>query len=65
MFEKQIKRLNMWDWIIVKVSVVTFILFLLRIWPGFINWLQNRNAWWFLAITIILVAIIQYKVWKK
>jgi hypothetical protein len=64
-FGKQIKKITMWDMAMTKVAVAAFILFLLRIWPGFMNWLHRTNAWWFFVIAIIFVAIVQYRLWKK
>jgi len=39
-----------------KLSTVAFVLFLITVWPGFMNLVQSIHWGWFLAATILLSA---------
>ncbi len=64
MFEKQVKKVKMLDFTLSKLGVATFVLFLISIWPAAQNWALSVNPWYFLAVSLISVAIVQYRVWK-
>lgn len=49
---------------LVKLSVASFILFVITIWPAAMNWVHNINPWVFLIAAIIFAVIPQYKAWK-
>jgi len=51
--KKHLKNLDVFDMSLVKLSVAAFVLFLLKILPGFMNWLHNTNAWWFIGAFVI------------
>jgi len=65
MFEEQIKKLKFWDIGFIKISVALFILWLLGIWPAFMDWVHNTNAWWFFWIAIVLAAFVWYRMFRK
>jgi len=64
-WNKKIKKLDMWDMGLVKLSVAAVVLFLISIWTGFANWIQNTNSWWFLAAAIVFAIRPQIKVWCR
>ncbi len=64
MFEKQMRKMKMWEWALAKLGVAAFVLFVIAIWPAALNWVLSINAWYFLAVAIIAAAIVQYNVWK-
>ncbi len=65
MFEKQMKRMKMSDWALAKLGIVTFVLFLVAIWPGLRNWVLNVNPWFFFVVSVVSIAIVQIRIWKK
>jgi len=50
---KKIKKMDVWDLKLVKLSTASFVLFVLSIWPAALTWIGNTSWWWFLAATII------------
>ncbi len=51
--DKCMKKIDKYDISLIKISSISFVLFLLKIWPGFMN-LVNRIHWgWFLGATVI------------
>jgi len=65
MFEKQIKKAKLTDLALIKLGVAAFMLFVIGIWPAANSWVLSVNPWYFLAISLISVAIAQYRIWKK
>ena len=65
MFEKQIKKMKMLDWALAKLGIVAFVLFLIGIWPVVRDWALSVNPWYFFAVSIIAVVIVQARIWKK
>jgi hypothetical protein len=65
MFEKQIKKMKMLDWALAKLGIMTFVLFVIGIWPAARNWVLSVNPLYFLAVSLIAVVIVQVRVWKK
>lgn len=64
MFEKRIKKIKMLDLALAKLGVAAFVLFLITIWPAAQKWVSSVNPWYFLAVSLIAAAIVQYRVWK-
>jgi len=65
MFEKQIKKMNMWDMALIKLAVAAFVLFVVDIWSGAMRWVNSVNPWYFLVVAIVLAAIPYFKTMKK
>jgi hypothetical protein len=64
MFEKQIKKMNIWDWALAKLGVAAFVLFIMTIWPAALNWALGVNTWYFLAVSLIAAAIVLFRIWR-
>ena len=37
----------------IKLATAAFVLWLLKIWPAAMTWVQNTNIWWFVAAFVI------------
>ena len=64
-FEKNFKRMDIWDLGLTKWSSIIFALFVVSVWPAFGSWVIKTNWLWFLAISLILGARPLYKFFKK
>jgi hypothetical protein len=65
MFEKQIKRMKLLDFALAKLSIAAFVIFFIAIWPAARNWLLGISPWYFLAVSVVAVVIVQSRIWKK
>lgn len=65
MFEKQMKKMKMLDWALAKLGIVAFVAFLFGIWPAVRGWVLSVNPWYFLGVSLVAVAILQLRFWKK
>jgi hypothetical membrane protein len=65
MFEKQIKKMKMLDFALTKLGVAAFVAFLIGIWPAARNWVLSVNPWYFFAVSLIAVAIVSARIWRK
>lgn len=65
MFEKQMKKMKMLDWGLAKLGIVAFVAFLFVIWPALSSWILSVNPWYFLAVSLVAVAIVQIRIWRK
>ena len=36
-----------------KLAVAAFVIWLIKIWPAAMTWVQNTNIWWFVAAFVI------------
>jgi hypothetical membrane protein len=62
---KGIKKLDIWDIGLTKLSVAAFVLFLITIWPAAMDWVHSVNPWYFLVAFIIFVIRPTYRVYIK
>jgi len=65
MFEKLIKKMKMLDWALAKLGIAAFVAFLFGIWPVARNWVLSVNPLYFLGVSLVAVAIVQFRIWKK
>jgi len=65
MFEKQIKKMKMLDWALAKLGIAAFVAFLFGIWPAVRDWVLGVNPLYFLGVSLVAVAIVQLRIWKK
>ena len=65
MFAKQMKKLKLLDVALTKLAVAAFVIFVIAIWPAAMDLVHKINAWHFLAISLIIAAIVQFRLWKK
>jgi len=65
MFEKQMKKMKMLDWALAKIGIAAFMIFLIGIWPAARNWVLSVSPWYFLAVSLIAVVIVQARIWRK
>ncbi len=55
---------KMCEWALLKLSIIAFTLFVIRIWPAAMEWVHSVSPWWFFVIfvvTLIKPAIRYYK----
>lgn len=50
---QKVKKLDFWDIQLVKLAVVAFTLFVLKIWPAAMDFVHKVDWKWFLGIGII------------
>ena len=62
---KKIKKLDIWDVALVKLSVAAGILFIVAIWPAAMAWVASVNPWYFLIAFVIVVIRPFYKFYLK
>lgn len=36
-----------------KLAVAAFVIWLLKIWPAAMTWVQNTNIWWFVVAFVL------------
>jgi len=64
-FKKELQKLNCTDIGLIKLASFVFALWLVSVLPGFANWVQSINHWWFLIIFIVAIARPFYKGYIK
>jgi len=65
MFEKQIKKMKMSDWALAKLGIVAFVAFLFGMFSVIRGWVLSVNPWYFLGVSLVAIAIVQLRIWKK
>jgi hypothetical protein len=63
-FNKKIKRMDIFDIGLIKLSVAFFVLFLLAAWPAFADWAINTHWAFFIAIALVLGLRPMYRFFK-
>jgi hypothetical protein len=51
--DKKVKKMDVHDIQLTKLSVAAFVLFILTIWPAAMEWVAGVHWGWFLAIGIL------------
>lgn len=64
-FNKRIKRMDTWDFGLIKLSVAAFVLFVIRIWPAAMDWVNSVNPWIFFMAFVIFMISPFYKLYIK
>lgn len=65
MFEKQLRRMKMLDWAIAKLGIISFVLFIVVIWPAFRNLVFAMNPWILFVIAAVCIAVVEIRIWRK
>ena len=65
LFGMTLKYLNTLDMTLLKLAIMSFVLFLVSLWPAFANWVTNTHWVWFLVAWVIFMILPVIKVWKK
>jgi len=63
--KRALKKIDVLDMALTKLSVAIFILFLITIWPAAMIWVQSVNPWYFLIALIIIAARPVYRCYIK
>ncbi|MFH1237997.1 MAG: hypothetical protein ABIH79_00935 [archaeon] len=63
--EKALKKINVVDMGLIKLSVAAAVLFVLRIWPAAMAWVHSANPWYFFVAFVIFVIRPIYKAYLK
>jgi len=63
--DKKVKKMDMFDVSLTKLSVAAFVLFILSVWPAAMTWVSSVNPWYFLVAFVILAARPFYRFMKK
>ena len=64
-YSKALKRLDVMDIALIKLSVIGFVLWLITIWPAAMDWVNSVNPWYFLIVGIIVGARPFYRTYLK
>ena len=59
------KKMDVLDMGLTKLTVAAGILFLVTIWPAFMTWVQSVNPWYFLVVFIIAAIRPTYRFFLK
>ena len=65
MLKEKIKKFDIWDIGLIKLSVIAFTLFVLTIWPALTSWAYSVNPWYYFIILVVLAIRPVYKVLSK
>lgn len=65
MFEKMIKKLDVWDIAFTKLAVMAFVLSLVSLFPLFTNWIQSVNPIYFIVLFVLFSFKPFHKIWLK
>ena len=60
-----LKKFDVLDIGLIKMSVFTFTLWLVALSPEFAGWVQSTNHWLFLAIAVVVAARPFYRIYIK
>lgn len=52
-FDKMIKKMDVWDIGLIKLSVAAMVLFIITIWGAAMAWVVSVNPWYFLVAFVI------------
>ena len=63
--DKKVKKMDAWDIALTKLASAAFVLFIITIWSGAMDWVHSVNTWYFLIAFIILAARPFYKAYMK
>jgi len=63
--DEKVKKMDMWDVGLIKLSVALFVLFVVAIWPAAMTWVASVNPWYFLVAFIIVAIRPFYKFYLK
>ncbi|MBT6690179.1 hypothetical protein HN903_03565 [archaeon] len=50
---KNMKKLDVWDMALTKLTVAGFVLFVITIWPAAMDWVHSVNPWWFFVAAVV------------
>jgi len=64
-YQKALKRLDVLDIALIKLSVAGFVLWLITIWPAAMTWVHSVNTWYFFIAFVILAARPFYRAYMK
>lgn len=65
MLKEKIKKLEIWDYSLIKLSVIAFTLFVLTIWPALASWAYSVNPWYYFILFIVFAIRPIYKICSK
>jgi len=65
MFEKNMKEIDVWDVSLIKTSVLLSTLFLVTVWPAFLNLVLKAHWGWYLGLSILVMLRPGYRFWFK
>jgi len=65
MFNEKVKKMDVWDVGLTKLSSMLAILFVITIWPAAMDLVDSINPWYFLIAFVIAAARPVYKVYLK
>jgi hypothetical protein len=65
MFKDKMKKLDIWDIGLIKLSVITFTLFVLIIWPTLASWAYSVNPWYYFILLVVFAIRPVYKIFFK
>jgi hypothetical membrane protein len=64
MFEEKLRRLDVMDVSLIKLSVAAAVLFLIGIWPALLKLVASVSPWYFLVAVVIFSVRPLYRFWK-
>lgn len=52
---KDIYVLDKWAIALGKIGTMVFVIIVLKLWVGAMNWVHNTNIWWFVGAFVIII----------
>jgi hypothetical protein len=65
MFADKLKKIDMFDMGLIKLSTAAFVLFLITVWSGAMDWVHSVNTWYFFAGFVVLALRPMYRFYFK
>tara|TARA_Y100000310_G_C20662204_1_gene805396 strand:- start:2071 stop:2280 length:210 start_codon:yes stop_codon:yes gene_type:complete len=62
---KGVKKMDIWDIGLTKLSVALGVLFIITIWSAAMDWVHSVNPWYFLIAFVIVAIRPVYKFYLK
>ena len=62
---KGVKKMDLWDVGLIKLSVAAGVLFLITIWPALMDLVHSVNPWYFLLAFVIIAIRPTYRFYMK
>lgn len=57
--------MKMSDWALAKLGIAAFVAFLFGMFSVIRDWVLSVNPWYFLGVSLVAIAIVQLRIWKK
>ena len=64
-FKKKVKKMDVWDFKLMKLATIALVLFLITVWPGLHALVMQAHWGWYLGAMVVLAIRPMRKCCKK